>query len=146
MVSTYYIIFGPRTFGLTTFLAIQEGIKLAIASRSPVDEGGAARGILGALGLLDMFSYLEIHRGSKAVHFQVTCCLSRLRISDNDFRVLCCLRLACAHTCNPRKYALQATNPSNFGRLGYFEEVEESRLVHSGARPAAEETWEISCS
>lgn len=44
---------------------------MAIASRSPVDEGGAARGILGALELLDMFCCLEIHRGSKAVHFQV---------------------------------------------------------------------------
>lgn len=44
---------------------------MAVASRSPVDEGGAARGILGALELQDMFCCLEIHRGSKAVHFQV---------------------------------------------------------------------------
>lgn len=49
----------------------QEEIRLAVASRSPVDEGGAARGILGALGLIDKFCCLEIHRGSKAVHFQV---------------------------------------------------------------------------
>eukprot|EP00752_Nemacystus_decipiens_P011868 g10526.t1 len=48
----------------------QEEIRLAVASRSPVDEGGSARGILGALGLIDKFCCLEIHRGSKAVHFQ----------------------------------------------------------------------------
>ncbi|CAN0069281.1 unnamed protein product [Ectocarpus sp. 8 AP-2014] len=45
-------------------------IRLAVASRSPVDEGGAARGILGALRLLDLFCCLEIHTGSKAKHFQ----------------------------------------------------------------------------
>lgn len=79
---------------------IQEGIKLAIASRSPVDEGGAARGILGALGLLNMFCYLEIHRGSKAGHFQVTFSLYLdCGICDVTFRVHMptCLRLACAH-------------------------------------------------
>ncbi|CAM9467072.1 unnamed protein product, partial [Hapterophycus canaliculatus] len=45
-------------------------ISLAVASRSPVNEGGAARGILGALDLLGLFCCLEIHRGSKAVHFR----------------------------------------------------------------------------
>lgn len=58
----------------------QGEIRLAIASRSPVDEGGAARGILGALGLIDKFCCLEIHRGSKAVHFQVGTALSSVRV------------------------------------------------------------------
>lgn len=59
----------------TACLSNQEEVRLAIASRSPVDEGGAARGILGALGLIDKFCCLEIHRGSKAVHFQVRAAL-----------------------------------------------------------------------
>lgn len=56
---------------MLAFSVIQGSIRLAVASRSPVNEGGAARGILGALDLLGLFCSLEIHRGSKAVHFQV---------------------------------------------------------------------------
>ena len=47
----------------------QGSIRLAVASRSPIE--GAARGILRALGIRDMFCCVEIHRGSKATHFKV---------------------------------------------------------------------------
>lgn len=47
----------------------QDSICLAVASRSPVEAAGT--GILEALDLLQIFCCLEIHRGSKATHFEV---------------------------------------------------------------------------
>ncbi|CAM9411816.1 unnamed protein product [Ascophyllum nodosum] len=56
----------PEALDVLRCVKQQGSIRLAVASRSPIDT--AARGILGTLGVLELFCCLQIYRGSKSEH------------------------------------------------------------------------------